>query len=525
MSSIPQDLIRGSVHESNNFGSVAVLSYRSKTEVQVVFLETLHVDIFRAQAIRAGKIKDHSHSVLPGKVYQSKNFGSIEVIESSSSRQIRVRFLNTGHIDIFRADHIKNGNIKDNSLLITEGDIYTSNNYGLVEVKKVHNHSKIEIIFLETNTLSQARGDHIKTGSVRDPSLEAIHARRTSSTNKAQSVIKCGDILSSNSNGDFEILEISRHQVKIRFTQSGYETSCYKSQIKKGEVRDHSIDHTPDDMAVGALHVTNSGDIVKVLRYGGADDVDIEFKSTGYIYKSTRAKQVRDGAVQDRSLLMQVGEIYDSNRCGKIKVIQYKNSSNVIVEFLNTGEIVLSQASRIRIGEVVDPTVDHTPRDMINGTSFFHSELGEYVVEGYVNSDNVTIRFIVTDGISIQTSTQVRSKKVSDPMRPSAYGFNMSKPANLYLVHWSGLGRNYLKFGITNRVVMERVAEQARRSDLDWELVNVYHYNSGVDAFNLEQKIKNTFDCGICPKELLPDGFSETLDFEALNDVIKLIGR
>lgn len=506
----PSDLTRGTIFQSNNFGLFAVLKYNNKNEVQIVFLNTLHVGVYRAQAVRKGKVKDHSLSIIKGKTYPSNNFGDVKVIAVKNSREVEVEFLDTQHRHTVRAAHLLAGNIKDNSLLITVGYIYPSNNYGLFEVIEVINFSLIKIRFLETGGVASVRGDHIKTGSVKDPS---------------KNTITVGDLFLTNQHGEIEILEVGRHKIKVKFLNTDSIRVTYRNQIKLGEVRDLTVDITPEDMIQGHMHKANNGDFMRVIRYGSADDVDVEFLSTGYIYKSTKAKQVRDGSVQDKSLWMQVGEVYNSNRCGKMEVINYEGSSNVTVLFLDSKTVVNTQASRIRIGEVVDPTVDQTPVDMNIGSRFFHDELGEYAVEEYQSSDHVLIRFMETNTTKVQTSTQVRTKVVSDPTRPSIHGFDKTKPANLYLVHWFGLGNEYLKFGITNRAAEERIRQQNRVTQLNYQILNVYHFETGFEALKVEDLIKSQFECCACPKLIFPDGYTETMQIEFYDSVVKLIEK
>jgi len=52
-----------------------------------------------------------------------------------------------------------------------------------------------------------------------------------------------------------------------------------------------------------------------------------------------------------------VGKIYQSNNCGKFKVVEYNSSISVVVEFLDTGYRTTAQKTSILLGQVRDRLV------------------------------------------------------------------------------------------------------------------------------------------------------------------------
>ena len=91
-------------------------------------------------------------------------------------------------------------------------------------------------------------------------------------------------------------------------------------------------------------------------------------------------------------------------------------------------------------------------------------------------------------------------------------GFKKDIPAILYVVRWYGFGESFLKFGITNRDVFERINEQRSRGMLDYELVKVYYSDLGEIVDNCERELKKMMNTHQCPKRWLPDGFTETVE-------------
>lgn len=101
--------------------------------------------------------------------------------------------------------------------------------------------------------------------------------------------------------------------------------------------------------------------------------------------------------------------------------------------------------------------------------------------------------------------------------------FNKCKPANFYIVRWYGYGESYLKFGITNREVIDRVKEQDKRSKhLDYEILYTFYNDSGQVVWDCEKYLIDTMNTKICPKHWLPDGYTETVEdnVENLNYIL-----
>jgi len=55
---IPNDMIRGTIHSTNRFGDLEVISYKSNSHVRVRFIETGYETISRSYNIRIGSLKD-----------------------------------------------------------------------------------------------------------------------------------------------------------------------------------------------------------------------------------------------------------------------------------------------------------------------------------------------------------------------------------------------------------------------------------------------------------------------------------
>ncbi len=137
----------------------------------------------------------------------------------------------------------------------------------------------------------------------------------------------------SNSYGDVEVLDgADRHAVRIRFVDSGYETTVRQHNLTAGKMVDHPVkaartaarkrryaaarneiekreraeNHVarraptpPADVAQGTMHWTKHRGQVCVLAYHSADRIDIIFVNTGYQTTTSAHALRRNAALQD----------------------------------------------------------------------------------------------------------------------------------------------------------------------------------------------------------------------------------
>ncbi|WNO47173.1 hypothetical protein [Vibrio phage vB_VibM_10AMN] len=109
-------------------------------------------------------------------------------------------------------------------------------------------------------------------------------------------------------------------------------------------------------------------------------------------------------------------------------------------------------------------------------------------------------------------------------------GFDNNKDGRIYVCLWYNSDVKYLKFGITNLEVMVRIKDQQRLSkNLKHKLLFTSEPLIGHKIRELETLLKevNKHQIANCPKELLPDGYTETIPYskENLNSVLQFIDK
>lgn len=116
----------------------------------------------------------------------------------------------------------------------------------------------------------------------------------------ARGQYKAGQVWPTNNYGDIIIVEYRNwDNVFIKFLETGYEKRVCMSSVKKGGVRDDSVDNIPSDMVVGITHPTNNYGDLRVIKYYNWDNVKVEFLLTGN-ERSVRADDIRAGCLRDR---------------------------------------------------------------------------------------------------------------------------------------------------------------------------------------------------------------------------------
>jgi predicted GIY-YIG superfamily endonuclease len=91
-------------------------------------------------------------------------------------------------------------------------------------------------------------------------------------------------------------------------------------------------------------------------------------------------------------------------------------------------------------------------------------------------------------------------------------GFKVNKPASAYILLFDG----FIKFGITNNL-SERL--KTHKGNGPYTICKTIHYNTGKEALEWENSIKQIYGGKYATKEQCPDGWTETLPVILLEEV------
>lgn len=131
------------------------------------------------------------------------------------------------------------------------------------------------------------------------------YTERRNGNRKDAIKIDCGSVWPSVNYGDmivvgFEMGDDNKERVRIRFKDTGYIRTVFPSELKRGDVKDHSTVWVKDKIfhseTYGPYKVLNEPDVSVPSR---KQRVDIKFVNTGSVRKGVLLSMVRGGVVRD----------------------------------------------------------------------------------------------------------------------------------------------------------------------------------------------------------------------------------
>lgn len=113
----------GGLYETNNFGILEVLSINSSVKASVKFVETGYITEAELGSIRSGQVRDWSNSLREriGEVLPTTMYGDVTVLEWKDSYNVKIVFNNTGTVAWHPAGNICKGKVMDYMAPIASG--------------------------------------------------------------------------------------------------------------------------------------------------------------------------------------------------------------------------------------------------------------------------------------------------------------------------------------------------------------------------------------------------------------------
>lgn len=119
--------------------------------------------------------------------------------------------------------------------------------------------------------------------------------------------------------------------------------------------------------------------------------------------------------------MLDIQKIYSSNNYGDMKVIEYINANNVVVEFVDTGSQVKSSTGNIIKGLVKDANSLKLFSNSCIGKTFKSNKYGFFKILKYKSDKEIIIEFIDTGYVTTTTGNQLKSGRVKDVTKPIIY--------------------------------------------------------------------------------------------------------
>lgn len=107
------------------------------------------------------------------------------------------------------------------------------------------------------------------------------------------------------------------------------------------------------------------------------------------------------------------------------------------------------------------------------------------------------------------------------------HGYNPNKQGSFYIVKWTNSSDSFIKFGITNRNVIDRLKQQGRRTNYCYKILFKWTWKDGHIPLDIEKSVKssNLFSWSVIDREDFGDGFTETLETKELDNLTDYVIR
>jgi hypothetical protein len=160
------------------------------------------------------------------------------------------------------------------------------------------------------------------------------------------------------------------------------------------------------------------------------------------------------------------------------------------------------------------PTIDY----FIKESNRVHNNRYDYSLVTTLYTDNQKVPIICKEHGQFE-QYHVAHMKGHGCRKCYCGGFDTEKLGNFYIL---GCGE-YIKVGITNRCVDERLSEITRKSNYNWTVLHVYEAD-GAFIERLERNILNSFDFGIS-SDIIHTGYTEAISSEKYSEVFSLFNK
>lgn len=104
-------------------------------------------------------------------------------------------------------------------------------------------------------------------------------------------------------------------------------------------------------------------------------------------------------------------------------------------------------------------------------------------------------------------------------------GFDKSKKSIFYVVIWSNETYSFIKYGVSNRTIHERIRQQGYKTDFKpSKILLCKSFDDGIIPIYIESCLKEKYrGLGVVEKEIFGDGYTETIDILLVDELLSYI--
>ncbi|AUR86263.1 hypothetical protein NVP1084O_056 [Vibrio phage 1.084.O._10N.261.49.F5] len=461
-----------------------------------------------------GRVSKRIHNIRKGYIFESKNYGKASVVDYVNSKEVWVRFLDSGFLTRVSTGNLIKGLFRDAS----KPKPSRKNNKSLVEktivrLDELLNTSYFKLLYLQED-YTDYRGYaflwcniHGKTFSKR---VKDLYRYPHSCTCNYR---------------DYSDNEKIKTDIMGTLKYPYWEFKNFDSDVLNSNTRVSFYCHKHSkDFNVNLSHVFTK-------RYNCKDCKNEHLSEVGFEPLSSILEKANKHKLPDIFNLSR-SDFKDSKGQKKVTYSCSNCSFDIYVKEQVCSGVFTTDATRLksgsrscRCGSFRPNLPQQTLRVQLKLDTLGGEWVGWESEDKYRAKDNFHCRCPEGHNYTVSVDNFIRhGLRCNSCVK---YGFDYNLPAELYITRWYGFGESYLKTGITNSDATYRVYKQSLiNTSMDYELLYRIPFNRGEDAHIVEQEVKRLVGSYTAPRKRLPSGFSETSEdsVENLNKILSIAG-
>lgn len=360
-----------------------IIKYVNESDIDVEFDDGTIVEHKRYGNFKIGQIKNPNLKTNPqtknrvGETNVSTCGQIMKIVKYKDAHDIDVEFEDGTVVKHKEYKQFKKGTIKNPNCGIYDiylkrlGEITTSTCGQKMKIIRYNNKKDIDVEFEDGTIVEHRSYLNFKEGTIRNPNYNSINVK-AKNTHEGETKINVDGLKmtilvyrrSKDCDVIFEDGTIVEHQSYAHFNSGRITNPEYRKKaaeiIKQEKVNETST--------------SSAGQKMKIIRYGGCDDIDIEFEDGTIVYKQ-KYSCFKKGLIRNpnynpdniRAKQKNEGSISINKNGLKMKLIKYHNAKNCDVLFEDGIIIENRVCHNFRVGQIKHPELSSRKKSVYKG--------------------------------------------------------------------------------------------------------------------------------------------------------------
>jgi hypothetical protein len=396
----------GETSTATNGQQMTIIKYRGANDIDIQFEDGTIVYNKDYSAFKRGnvlnpnkKVKKHDVHDRTGETSTASNGQTMEIIEYRHSNDIDIKFedgtvVKGRSYDNFKKGKVENPNkkTKDNELEKTRalriGETAMSHKGQLMTIIEYRSATDIDVQFEDGTIAKHKWYRRFKDGHIKGRAIDRTGETGVSATGQPIEIIRYDSV------NDYD----------VKFDDGTVVHSRRYSDFKSGRIRKPSeIKYISERKSerLGETSTSTMGETMTIIRYGNTKSVDIRFED-GTVVLNRKYKDFKNGLVKNPNnpyvkdtFTSRIGEINTATNGQQIKIIAYRGSLDVDVEF-EDGTIVEHRTYKnFKKGMVENPNNRTVRKKIIDKTGETSTATNGQTMEiiAYRGSADIDVKF------------------------------------------------------------------------------------------------------------------------------------